>query len=246
MKQKIVKLVVVVTLSLSTFLCHAGDIPTAAKVLADALKDSVKSTHPLLEKSLATWQKTVQVHIDSRDVTKSAELLTQLASKLKIPAEFAEFLQQTRIRIDSADLQNPTMHLGESTQKALLQTVTELRQAFQAVKNLQIGLNPHTAALLQELSLKIDPSNLPDFKDLAIQHKAVITVQADTGFVISGIIAMTLASIITGLVANKHISEKDAEFTKADGVATCASAALFIGALALIKYSSTLAKSSLA
>jgi hypothetical protein len=234
----------------------------AANIIVDGLKNQTTT-----DAALRVWMATMRVN--TKDLTDTAEVFARIAAKMQWPPELIEFLASNKM--DSKDFKsaalafNPTFHVGESTQKttlevaeklnamtlALAQSLEKVSENFSKIGT-SFGLNPQTATVSEKiltlLEHKLDLSNLENFKlskiidkDLTATAKVEVAIEPQTGFVMSGIIAGVLSSVIAGMLANKHISQKDAEFTKADGAAACVTIALVFGAWALIKYSAVLA-----
>lgn len=196
---------------------NSKHLPETASILAEAFKAAQDN------KELKQWL--AAQRFNTEDLSKTAAIYADIAAQMKLPPEALEFLKASHFKInsdfkiDSKDLQ--TMKL-------------------------EMGLNAQTAALLKELLKGVDFKDFKDFKlsqvldkDITLKHEAVI--DSDTAFRVTGIISAILAGYMFGLVVHKHVTKDDAHFTKADGVATCASVALAVGAWALIKYSATLA-----
>ncbi|MBY0110152.1 MAG: hypothetical protein K2X90_03520 [Candidatus Babeliaceae bacterium] len=237
---------------LYTSLTHAdGDLPNAAKIIAEA----AKRYEGLAEKLIAMCR--TNVRFDSADITLSARAV-------------AEALSQADVHINTLHFANPTIHLGSSSAQTLLELARAIEKGSQYLSQTgsSIGLNPATAALAEKILArleKLDPSKLNGFKlsnfldrdpkvviqvetgPLALEPKTIqelSMLMTQAGYVMTGIGAGALAIILSSLLANKHINQKDAEFSKADGVATLATLALAAGAWALIRYSSVLTQAA--
>ncbi len=106
-----------------------------------------------------------------------------------------------------------------------------------------VGVNPETIAFLDRaltngIKIKADekiPVILTMDTEKTTTQLSALMKQA--GYVIGGVGTFALSLMLAGLIANKHINHNDAQFTQKDGVATCISATLAVGAWLLIKYS---------